>query len=166
LSLPEKKAVRFGDVHSSLDPTAATFSPDGRWVAYLVTEGDTRTVYVERFPSDGIKHSIGTGIWHPAWSSDGRQLFYRGTGAREYVVRITVDPVFSIGKPDVIATTRWQTRGRVEREYDIARDSRFVAIVPGGQSEAVSFRAESATSQQINVVINWTEELKQRVPTK
>jgi len=33
LSLPEKKSFRFGDVRSSLDPTSATFSPDGRWVA-------------------------------------------------------------------------------------------------------------------------------------
>jgi len=166
LSLPEKKPFRFSDVHSSLDPTAATFSPDGRLVAYLITQGDTRTVFVERFPSDGVKHSIGTGIWHPAWSSDGRQLFYRGTGARVYVVHITADPAFSIGKPDAIATTRWQTRGRVEREYDIARDSRFVAVVAAGQSEAASSTADSATPQQINVVINWTEELKQRVPVK
>ena len=66
----------------------------------------------------------------------------------------------------MIATTRWQTRGRVEREYDIARDSRFVAVVAAGQSEAASSTAESATPQQINVVINWTEELKQRVPVK
>src|SRR5262245_1644485 len=166
LSLPEKKAYRFGDVHSLLDPTAATFSPDGRLIAYLTTQGDTRTVFVERFPSDGVKHSIGTGIWHPAWSSDGRQLFYRGTGSREYVVHITVDPALSIGKPEVIATTRWQTRGRVEREYDIARDGRFVAIVAGGQSEAASSGAEMAPTQQINVVVNWTEELKQRVPVK
>ena len=166
LSMPEKKPFRFGDVRSSTDPTSAVFSPDGRWVAYLATQNDTRTVFVERFPPDGVKHAIGTGIWHPVWSPDGRQLFYRGLGGRGYVVRVTAEPAFSIGKAEAIAATTFQTRGRVEREYDVTRDGRFVAIVTAGQRPSATGAAETATAQQINVVVNWQEELKQRVPTR
>jgi len=169
LSLPEKKAFRFGDVQSSIDPISATFSPDGRWVAYLATENDIRTVFVEPFPSNGVKHPVGTGIWHPVWSADGKQLFYRGSGGREFVVRVTTQPTFSIGNPDVMDGTAFQSRGRVEREYDVTRDGRFIGVVvAAGQSQTGErvFATSGGSTQQINVVLNWFEELKQRVPTK
>jgi Tol biopolymer transport system component len=38
LSLADRTLTRFGDARSILDPPAAAFSPDGRWVAYLVND--------------------------------------------------------------------------------------------------------------------------------
>jgi Tol biopolymer transport system component len=177
LSLAEKKTFRFGDARSSTDPTSAMFSPDGKWVVYLSTDNGTRTVFVERFPANGVKHSIGTGIWHPVWSADGTRLFYRGTGAREYAIRVTTEPSFSMSNPELLTSTPFQTRGRVEREYDVTRDGRILGILAAGLTENSS--TESArpdvrptsgsafgTAQQINVVMNWSEELKARVPAK
>jgi Tol biopolymer transport system component len=42
LSLKNRRAMRYGDIHSSVTPTNATFSPDGKWVAYTESEGAAR----------------------------------------------------------------------------------------------------------------------------
>ena len=42
-------------------------------------------------------------------------------------------------------------------DYDVTADERFLMIQEGDQ--------DSAVPQQINVVLNWFEELKRRVPT-
>ena len=47
------------------------------------------------------------------------------------------------------------------QDYDIMPDGeRFVVIVPADETETT----ESAPPQQINVILNWIEELKERVP--
>ena len=175
LALPERKPFRFGDVRSMADPTSAMFSPDGKWVVYLATDKTgARNVFVEPFPRNGVKYPIGSGIWHPLWSADGKRLFYRGSGGREYVVSIATTPSFSISNPELLAASSFQSRGRVEREYDVTRDGRFLGIVtatesPGAESRTrppSANRAAFGTAQQINVVLNWFEELKQRVPVK
>ena len=53
-SLQDKKATPFADVQSP-SPINAAFSPDGRWVAYTVTEGVTG-IYVQPFPATGAKY--------------------------------------------------------------------------------------------------------------
>jgi len=46
------------------------------------------------------------------------------------------------------------------RNYDITRDgSRFVIVVAAGDS------AIGTSSERMQVVLNWFEEVKQRVPT-
>lgn len=47
------------------------------------------------------------------------------------------------------------------RNHDVGPDGRLVGIVAGGEGGSTP-----AAAQQINVVLNWFEELKQRVPTK
>ena len=54
-SLLDKKATQFGDVQSQ-SPINAAFSPDGRWVAYTVTEGAVTGIYVQPFPATGAKY--------------------------------------------------------------------------------------------------------------
>jgi hypothetical protein len=36
-------------------PTNATFSPDGKWVAYAQSEGNQAAIFVEPFPATGIR---------------------------------------------------------------------------------------------------------------
>jgi hypothetical protein len=49
-----------------------------------------------------------------------------------------------------------------ERQYDITPDGkRFIGVVAAGESPGVT-----AGASQIQVVLNWLEELKQRVPVR
>src|SRR5262249_43463419 len=66
-------------------------SPDNRWVAYASDESGQAEIYIASFP-DGKgkwKVSAGTGAY-PAWSGDGKQLFYEGIGQDFFECSIAV----------------------------------------------------------------------------
>ncbi len=68
------------DVHplqvSKFAQAHAEFSPDGKWIAYDETEG-TPQVYVQAYPAPGDRVQISTDSGtEPAWSKDGKELFY------------------------------------------------------------------------------------------
>jgi dipeptidyl aminopeptidase/acylaminoacyl peptidase len=159
LSLREKKAAPFGGI--KYPPSIgvlvrAAFSPDGRWVAY----GDAGGVYVQPFPATGAKYQIAGGN-SPAWSRDGKQLFYV-LGAQLAVVHITTTPDFSFGVPTtVIPAGRLQLLSGLNaaRKYDVAPDGSIVGVVNANDASQAT-----GAAAPINVVLNWTEELKQRAP--
>jgi dipeptidyl aminopeptidase/acylaminoacyl peptidase len=56
-------------------------SPDGRWLAYASEESGRYDVYVQPYPGPGPRTQISTeGGSQPAWSADGRELFYTASG--------------------------------------------------------------------------------------
>jgi eukaryotic-like serine/threonine-protein kinase len=56
---------------------SARFSPDGKWIAYGSDESGTDQVYVQPYPLNGGKWQISTnGGIQPAWSLDGKELYY------------------------------------------------------------------------------------------
>lgn len=70
---------------------------------------------------------------------------------------VQTKPAFSAGKPRVIFEKPYLLSPVAIPDYDVSPDcQRFLMIKPREQSE------ESAT--QINVVLNWFEELKRLVP--
>ncbi len=142
----------------------SVFSPDGRWVAYMsntTISNSSSEVLVQPFPPTGATYQISTnGGRTPLWSRDGRQLFYHEPGAnRIFVVDVRTAPGFTFGRP-----TQLPVQGTIhpisQRNYDVTPDGQLLVVVPAGQGEA------HRPNQQFNVVLNWTEELKQRVPIK
>jgi Tol biopolymer transport system component len=138
---------------------AAQFSPDGRWLAYVSNESGRYEIYVQPYPGPGGKLQISTdGGGEPMWNPNGRELFYR-SGDKMMAVDITTQPSFSAGKPKVLFAGQYQPSPNPvpNVNYDVSPDGqRFLMLKPGGQDQAAT---------QINVVLNWFEELKQKVPT-
>ena len=128
-------------------------SPDGRWIAYSSNESGRSEVYVQPFPSPGGKRQISTeGGAEPAWARSGRELFYRN-GNKMMAVDVTTTPSFSAGSPRVLFEGQFIGGSRT---YDVAPDGqRFLVVRPSEQEAAAT---------QINVVLNWFEELRRRVP--
>ncbi len=159
-SIPEKKATVFGAVRSTA-PLNSEFSPDGRWLAYTLRTASTANVYVEPFPATGAKMQITTtNGHHPVWLRDGEQLSFRVGAADQVVVRVSTAPTFSIGNtvPVVVGGLPTIELG-VSRSYDVTRDgSRFLTV-----ASANGPRSRVGTSE-MEIVLNWTEELKRRVP--
>ncbi len=55
----------------------ATFSPDGRWVAYQTNESGRFEVVVQPFPDAGGKWQASTnGGDAPRWRADGKELYF------------------------------------------------------------------------------------------
>jgi serine/threonine-protein kinase len=155
-SLMDRKAAPFGAVESSLLPNAV-FSPDGRWVAYESRTGFSRGVFLQPFPSTGERYQISSGGF-PIWSSDGKEIFFAepaSTGLT--VVSITTRPSPTFGNPTHVPRAGFfAARSENLRNFDIAPDdNRQIGVVDAGE-----------TQPQIRVVLNWFEELRQRVRTK
>jgi len=140
------------------------FSPDGRWLAYASDETGRREVYVRPFPGAEPVHRVSTSSGAaPLWSPDGQQLFFRSLGdwAGDWaimVVDVTADATFTRSPARVLFDSREFGASIPVRSYDIAPDGeRFVMYTSASQVEQ-----QPVTS--IHVVLNWTQELLERVP--
>ena len=139
----------------------ATFSPDGRWLAYRSDETGEFEIYVQPYPGPGPKTpvSIGGGS-APIWSHDGRELFYRN-GRQVMAVEIQAAAALSAGAPQRLFEGDYLVGGTGGRRYDVAPDGRFLMI----ERAAVRQAEGESTSAQFVAVLNWFEELKQLAPT-
>ncbi len=137
------------------------FSPDGKWLAYVSDESGRLHVYVRPFPGPEVKWLISDedeGGGQPVWSPDGKELFYR-SGDKTMVASIqTQDQTLSAGSPRVLFEGQYVRHSSPPgfQYYDISDD---------GQQFLMIKRGEGSQSGQINVVLNWFEELKRLVPT-
>ena len=134
----------------------AVFSPGGHWLAYVSNESGRNEVYVQPYPGPGGKWQISTaGGGEPVWARNGRELFFRN-GDEMMAVDVTTEPTFSAGTPRLLFEGTFITSTVFRGNYDVAPDGqRFVMLKPYEQE---------AGAQQINVVLNWFEELRRRVP--
>ena len=116
-----------------------------------------RETYVQPFPGPGGKWQISTeGGTEPVWNPNGRELFYR-SGDKMMVVDITTQPSFSVGKPKLLFEGPYEPTPATFPYYDVSPDGqRFLMLKPAESAETAP--------TQINVVLNWFEELKRRVP--
>jgi serine/threonine-protein kinase len=137
-----------------------SFSPDGRWATYSSNEESGFSVYVQPFPLTGAKYKISAkeGADSPLWSRDGKQIVF-AAGRRLMYVDVQTNPAFSSSEPKALPIEIENTQGR---PYDMTADGKQFLIM---QRPPESETAEKA-ALQINVVLNWLEELKQRLPVK
>jgi eukaryotic-like serine/threonine-protein kinase len=155
LRLGERKAQPF--LRTPFNEAAPQFSPDGRWLAYISDESGRNEIYVQPYPGPGGKWQISTeGGREPLWNRNGRELFYR-SGNKMMAVQITTQPSFSAGTPKVLFEGQYQLLALSTPNYDVSPDGqRFLMLKPIDQA--------AAAPTQINVVLNWFEELNRRVP--
>ena len=145
-------------LRTPFDETSPQFSPDGRWLAYISNESGRYEVYVQPYPGPGGKWQISTeGGTEPVWNPNGRELFYRSGNNKMMAVEIATQPGFVAGTPRMLFEGQYAPAPLTFPNYDVSPDGqRFLMLKPVEQ-------AESALTQ-INVVLNWFEELKQKVP--
>jgi serine/threonine protein kinase/Tol biopolymer transport system component len=153
--------------------TTATFSPDGRWVAYQSNESGRPEIYVRPFvpPSrdastfasatadksadkPGRQWQVSTaGGIHPRWRPDGKELYYLSPAGAMMAAPIavtgsTLDP----GAPAVLFPTRIYGGGVDTAQgwqYDVAPDGRFL----------ITTMLDNAAAP-ITLVQNWNPQTK------
>ena len=161
LSLDDRKVALFGDVRSA-EPTNAVFSPDGRWVAYSSTDGGRR-ILLQPFPATGAKYEVTTansGSFYPVWSANSTELIWAGGGGLN-AARILTQPGFAIGNPVAIPRALAVIGPSVARTFDVTPAGMFIGMVA-----PESARTVTPMPPVFQVVLNWFEELKTRVPAK
>jgi serine/threonine-protein kinase len=157
-SMKDRKATPFGGLKST-QPITPVFSPDGKWIAYTSVETGLNQVFVQPMPMTGAKYQVSKkGGHHPLWTPDGREVVYDVTAGLSERVAISVQPKFAVGEPEVWPRgTMLFAGGSSPRPVDMAPDGRIVGGVAIGDS------TEFQTGPAIYVVLNWIEELKQRI---
>jgi eukaryotic-like serine/threonine-protein kinase len=133
-----------------------SFSPDGRWLAYVSFESGVPEVYVVPFPGAAGKWQISTdqGV-EPQWSKTGHELFY-AKGSSLIAVPYSVEKnSFQPGKPQTLFADRLEMRAPFT-SYDVTPDGQHFVMFqfPGGKMTA---------SSQPTVVLNWIDQTRQLV---
>jgi len=90
------------------------------------------------------------------------ELFYLPRATQFSAVSIQTTPNVSFGKPVSLPTLTLDRVSIDVRDYDVLPDGQFLSTVPAEDNTA----SRTAEAPQIRVVLNWLEELKQRVPVK
>jgi Tol biopolymer transport system component len=161
----DRRVSAFSDVTSSM-PMDARFSPDGQWVAYKRADrGMPSTIFVEPFPATGAKYPLvvqgpPSAAHKPVWSPDTRELLYVPRLGGFEAVSVTTHPAFAFGHAVPVPRKFIPGAPTVRALYDVTPKGRFVGVVPVGDTGAIY------SAPQIEVVLNWFEELKRLVPLK
>jgi serine/threonine-protein kinase len=161
----------FYDVTDGSDQLGSSFSPDGSWIAFHSDLGGETggQIYVLPFPATGVKPLQITqeGGVQPLWSRDGSELFYRSPLPNRPAivgaligVDVRTEAAFEWGAEQPLPIAKfWAVEDH--RDYDITPDGkRFMVIIPSTPVDS-----SESTRPQINIVLNWFEELKRMVPT-
>jgi Tol biopolymer transport system component len=132
------------------------FSPDGHWIAYESDESGQTEVYVQDFPLKNQKLRISTASGSdPAWSKSGAELFYLAGDRNLMVVPYRATATTFEAEP---AKALFPVPGNIVR--------RSYAISGDGRRFLIGKPVDDSTNEPITVVLNWLDELKQRVPSK
>ena len=142
---------------TEFDESGATFSPDGQWLAYRSNESGEHEVYVQRFPGPGGQRLVSSnGGVSPRWSADGRVLFYRAPDGSVMAVPVETEPTFIAGTPQALFTSQHSANAPIAN-YSVASDGERFLMIAGAVPTDIEV-------QKITVVLNWFQELTQRVP--
>jgi serine/threonine-protein kinase len=148
------------------DPRAQnlpSFAPNGAWIAYQEDspEGGVR-LNIRPFPEvQRARTPIGAGM-HPVFSQDGTELFYFDGGGLS-VASVEYGASLRVGSSrPLFRGSYWYGVGGIDgargRAWDPSPDGeRFLMITMPSESEAAA---------RLHVVVNWSQELRQRAPTR
>jgi eukaryotic-like serine/threonine-protein kinase len=143
------------------------FSPDGRWLAYGDNVSGRFEVYVQPWPGPGPREQVSIdGGESPAWNPAGGELFFLAreepAGMREMMVAdVRTSPTLRLGTPRPLF--KYAEHDGLElgcnpvRCFSVAPDGQRFYGIQGPPAPALP------PVTHVNLVQNWTEELKARV---
>ncbi len=153
LSIQDRTTSTF--LNSESNERAPMFSPDGNWITYVSNELGRDDIFVRRFPfQEGMWTISDGGGTDPMWAPDGKEIFYRN-GDEMWSVTVETRAGFEvIGRQLLFKGDYYRGTNYTAYDYDPKSD-RFLMIK----------NPEEVPERQINVVVNWFEELNKFVPT-
>lgn len=134
----------------------ATFSPDGRWIAYQSDESGSAEIYIRPFPGPGGKWQVSTaGGTRPRWREDGKELFFVETNFRLMSAQINLGiSTVQVGAVQSLFNIGFVATAPIMLDlYDVTRD---------GQRFLEELNQGNEISIPVTLVVNWPGEIKRR----
>ena len=126
--------------------TAATLSPDGRWVAYSSNVSGRDEIYVRESDGSGsVIRVSASGGRQPLWRRDGRELFYLSAVDELVAVPVALGEPPEFGRPEILFQTR--TDETTDRQYEVTADGQRIIV-----NESLT-----AMSERIVVTTDWQQ---------
>jgi len=140
--------------NTDFDEGMATFSPDGRYIAYISEETGRNEIFISTFPPGGGKWLVSqAGGEEPRWNANGKELFFLGLDRRIMTVAITLGPPLQIGQPRRLFVASVPASSNDRNRFDPSADgSRFL----------VNSIGEGRRVTPATLILNWTAELADR----
>jgi eukaryotic-like serine/threonine-protein kinase len=150
---PHENARPISLRRTSFDEFEPTFSPDGRFIAYVSNDSGTYEIYVQTYSDPYRRWQISTrGGFDPVWAKDGHELFYI-VGNKMIAVPVEFQAGFHLGKPQTLFEERYEAGLDSFPPYDVSADGkRFLFVKPS--------KGNTATANEINVTVGWAAELQ------
>jgi Tol biopolymer transport system component len=147
----DRKPIPF--LQTSFNEDGARFSPDGHFIAYYSDDSGPYEVYVQPFPASGAKWQISSGGGlQPRWRGDGKELFFMAPNKNLMAVDVNLgNGTFEAGVPKMLFQTRSIGYPGPRNTYECSAD---------GQRFLMNSLQSDAGSIPVNVVLNWTADLK------
>jgi len=147
-------------VNSPFDEMEPTFSPDGRWLAYMSNESRSYEVYVRPFPGPGGKWQISTGGGlYPKWSRNGKELFYRTEDSKIMVVTYAASgDSFHADKAQLWSPGQFTDRGLGNYTFDLHPDGKRFAVLKAPSTE------QAGAVNRVSFIFNFFDELRSKFP--
>jgi eukaryotic-like serine/threonine-protein kinase len=128
---------------------AYRISPDGHWVAYASDESGRLEIYVTSFPEGKGKWRVSANSGtYPAWSANGKELFYEDIRNDYWACPITVKGAeIEVGTPEHLFHTSTPGLGI---SFDVAADGKRLLVN----------HSEEETQLPLQLDTNWLAELQ------
>jgi serine/threonine-protein kinase len=146
-----------GVIETSFTEQNGEVSPDGRFLAYESNEAGRFEVFVQPYPESRGKWRVSSGGGtRPVWTRNGRELVYLDAANHLTIVPLeTTGSTLRAGRATTLAATAYAATNIAWRTFDVSPDGqRFLVIKEP---------ASTAQDQNFVVVLNFLEELKQKI---
>lgn len=144
----------------SVNESEARISPDGKLIAYSSDESGRPEVYLGPFGADGPNVQVSSrGGFLPRFSRDGKRLFFRDGDEAMMVATIETSGTVLSVKPatKLFSANDLNLRATFRGGYEVLPDEQFLMI------EKAPWEREPPV---IQVILNWSEELKTERATR
>ena len=131
---------------------SAVFSPDAKWIAYASEESGRSEVMIRALLGGGPRKQVSTaGGETPAFSSDGKTLYYR-TNNQIWAASIATNPVLTVGAP----AAAFELPG----VPGVTGLPNYVVSRSGERVLAVKYLGGTSGPHELQVVVNWFDVLR------
>jgi dipeptidyl aminopeptidase/acylaminoacyl peptidase len=133
-----------------------TFSPDGRYAAYVSDRSGDFEVYVTTFPDKSATWQISTaGGSEVVWQRDGREITFR-SGNDMIALPVSTEPTFHAGSPSVLFHVPYDgvLGSPDEPNYDVSRDGKWFLMTDNPDL--------NQPSANIEIALDWPAVLEKK----